>query len=32
MVLRRIFGPKREDGQKVGENDIMRSLITSALH
>jgi hypothetical protein len=27
-VLRRIFGPKRDEGREVGENCIMRSFIT----
>jgi hypothetical protein len=30
-VLRRIFGPKRDEGQKVGENCIMRSCIVCTL-
>jgi hypothetical protein len=30
-VLRRIFGPKRDEVRKVGENCIMRSFITCTL-
>jgi hypothetical protein len=30
-VLRRIFGPKRDEETEVGENCIMRSFITGTL-
>jgi hypothetical protein len=31
-VLRRIFGPKRKEAVETGEDCIMRSFITCALH
>jgi hypothetical protein len=31
MVLRRIFGPKRNEVQEAGEKSIMRSFITWTL-
>jgi len=31
-VLKRIFGPKRDEGQVSGENYIMRSLIICTAH
>jgi hypothetical protein len=31
-VLRRIFGPKRDEVQETGENCIMRSFITCVLY
>jgi hypothetical protein len=31
-VLRRLFGPKRDEGREAGEDCIMRSFINFTLH